>query len=78
MYLRERTARNRSVAPLNAQMRRLFGKTVGIPEGNMSNKKDVFVIGAARGAIGSFGGTLKNVALSDLATLVVKAQQFSF
>ncbi|TDM05532.1 MAG: acetyl-CoA C-acyltransferase [Ideonella sp. MAG2] len=38
----------------------------------MSNSRDVFVVGAARTAIGTFGGTLKDSPPADLATLVVK------
>jgi acetyl-CoA C-acetyltransferase len=38
----------------------------------MSLPRDVFVIGAARTAIGTFGGSLKDVPLADLATLAVK------
>jgi acetyl-CoA C-acetyltransferase len=38
----------------------------------MSNFRDVFVVGAARTAIGTFGGALKDVPLSDVATLAVK------
>jgi acetyl-CoA C-acetyltransferase len=38
----------------------------------MGVHQDVFVIGAARTAIGGFGAALKDVVLSDLATLVVK------
>ncbi len=34
---------------------------------------DIFVVSAARTAIGTFGGTLKDTPLSELATLVVKA-----
>ena len=34
--------------------------------------RDVFVIAAARTAIGTFGGTLKDTPLADLATLAVK------
>lgn len=34
--------------------------------------RDVFVVGAARTAIGTFGGSLKDVPLADLATLAVK------
>src|SRR6266403_5628840 len=33
--------------------------------------RDVFVVGAVRTAIGSFGGALKNVPLRDLATTAV-------
>ena len=39
----------------------------------MSLNRDVFVVGAARTAIGTFGGSLKDVPLSQLATTVVKA-----
>jgi len=35
--------------------------------------RDIFVVSAARTAIGTFGGTLKDVPLTDLATLAVKA-----
>ncbi len=38
----------------------------------MSNQREVFLISAARTAIGTFGGTLKDTPPSDLATLVVK------
>jgi acetyl-CoA C-acetyltransferase len=38
----------------------------------MSNPREVFVVGAARTAIGTFGGSLKDVPLADLATLAVK------
>ena len=38
----------------------------------MSQTKDVFVVGAARTAIGTYGGTLKDTPLSELATLAVK------
>jgi acetyl-CoA C-acetyltransferase len=34
--------------------------------------RDIFVVGAARTAIGTFGGALKDVPLADLATLAVK------
>lgn len=37
------------------------------------SQREVFVVGAMRTAIGSFGGSLKNVALSDLATTAIKA-----
>lgn len=37
------------------------------------NHPDVYVISAARTAIGSFGGALKDVPLADLATTAVKA-----
>lgn len=37
------------------------------------NTPDVFVVSAARTAIGSFGGSLKDVTLADLATTAVKA-----
>lgn len=36
-------------------------------------QRQVFVVGAARTAIGSFGGSLKDQPLSELATLVVRA-----
>jgi acetyl-CoA C-acetyltransferase len=35
--------------------------------------QDVFVVGAVRTAIGSFGGSLKAIPLSHLATTAVKA-----
>jgi len=38
----------------------------------MALPRDVFVVGAARTAIGTFGGSLKDVPLADLATLAVK------
>ena len=38
----------------------------------MSLTHDVFVVGAARTAIGTFGGSLKDVPLSDIATLAIK------
>lgn len=38
----------------------------------MFTKKDVVVVGAARTAIGTFGGSLKDIAASELATVVVK------
>ncbi|SFF52637.1 acetyl-CoA C-acetyltransferase [Fontimonas thermophila] len=34
---------------------------------------EIFIVGAARTAIGSFGGTLKDVPMKDLATTTVKA-----
>ena len=39
----------------------------------MSTPAEVFVVGAARTAIGTFGGTLKDTPLSELATVAVKA-----
>ena len=39
----------------------------------MSTPAEVFVVGAARTAIGTFGGTLKDTPLADLATTAVKA-----
>jgi acetyl-CoA C-acetyltransferase len=39
----------------------------------MSNTREVFVVSAARTAIGTFGGTLKDVPLADLATTAIKA-----
>jgi acetyl-CoA C-acetyltransferase len=39
----------------------------------MAMPRDIFVVGAARTAIGTFGGALKDVPLADLATLAVKA-----
>jgi acetyl-CoA C-acetyltransferase len=38
----------------------------------MSTKKEVLIVGAARTAIGSFGGSLKDFSASELATIVVK------
>jgi acetyl-CoA C-acetyltransferase len=38
----------------------------------MSSNREVFVVGAARTAIGTFGGALKDTPLADLATLVIK------
>lgn len=38
----------------------------------MNEKKDVVVVGAARTAIGTFGGALKDFAGADLATIAVK------
>ncbi|WP_425259891.1 acetyl-CoA C-acyltransferase family protein [Rubrivivax sp. RP6-9] len=38
----------------------------------MAFPRDIFVVGAARTAIGTFGGSLKDVPLADLATLAVK------
>jgi acetyl-CoA C-acetyltransferase len=38
----------------------------------MALPRDVFVVGAARTAIGTFGGSLKDVPLADLATLAVR------
>ena len=35
--------------------------------------REVFVVSAARTAIGGFGGSLKDVPLSSLATTVVRA-----
>lgn len=37
------------------------------------NTPEIFVVSAARTAIGTFGGSLKNVPLADLATTAVKA-----
>lgn len=37
------------------------------------NKPDIYIVGAARTAIGTFGGSLKDVPLSRLATIAVKA-----
>lgn len=39
----------------------------------MALNRDVFVVAATRTAIGTFGGSLKDVALADLATLVVRS-----
>ena len=39
----------------------------------MSSTQDIFVVGAARTAIGTFGGALKGVPLDELATTAVKA-----
>ncbi len=36
-------------------------------------ERDVYVVGAVRTAIGSFGGSLKDTPLADLATIVVRA-----
>jgi len=38
----------------------------------MSNTREVYVVSAARTAIGTFGGALKDTPLADLATLAVK------
>ena len=38
----------------------------------MTASRDVFVVGAARTAIGTYGGALKEVPLADIATLAVK------
>jgi len=40
---------------------------------NKNPSNDVFVVGTARTAIGTFGGALKDVANSTLATTVVRA-----
>ncbi|MGS0737055.1 acetyl-CoA C-acyltransferase family protein [Pseudomonas sp.] len=37
------------------------------------NTPDIYVVGAARTAIGTFGGSLKDVPMADLATTAVKA-----
>ena len=37
------------------------------------SQQEVFIVSAARSAIGTFGGTLKDTPLSELATTVVKA-----
>jgi acetyl-CoA C-acetyltransferase len=39
---------------------------------NMANARDVVIVGAARTAIGSYGGTLKDIAASDLGAVAVK------
>ncbi len=39
----------------------------------MPSSADIFVVGAARTAIGTFGGTLKDIPLPELATVAVKA-----
>jgi len=39
----------------------------------MATSPDIFIVGAARSAIGTFGGALKDVPLADLATRVVRA-----
>ena len=39
----------------------------------MSTPAEIFVVGAARTAIGTFGGTLKDTPLADLATTALKA-----
>jgi len=36
-------------------------------------QREVYVVGAVRTAIGTFGGSLKDVPLSDLATTVIRA-----
>ncbi|KAB7623354.1 acetyl-CoA C-acyltransferase family protein [Alkalilimnicola sp. S0819] len=38
----------------------------------MNNSREVVVVGAARTAIGAYGGSLKDVPLADLATLAIK------
>jgi acetyl-CoA C-acetyltransferase len=38
----------------------------------MQKQKDVLVVGAARTAVGTFGGALKDVALADLATTAIR------
>src|SRR5688572_650144 len=38
----------------------------------MANTKDVVIVGAARTAIGTFGGSLKDFSASDLAAIAVK------
>jgi acetyl-CoA C-acetyltransferase len=38
----------------------------------MALPRDIFVVGAARTAIGTFGGSLKDIPLADLATLALK------
>jgi acetyl-CoA C-acetyltransferase len=38
----------------------------------MANARDVVIVGAARTAIGSYGGTLKDIAASDLGAIAVK------
>lgn len=37
------------------------------------NHPEVYIVSAARTAIGTFGGSLKDVPLADLATTAVKA-----
>ena len=39
----------------------------------MTSPRDVVIVGAARTAIGTFGGSLKDIAASDLATVAIKA-----
>ncbi len=39
----------------------------------MAQQREVLVVGAARTAIGTFGGSLKDLAASELATIAVKA-----
>ncbi len=39
----------------------------------MANQREVMVVGAARTAIGTFGGSLKDFSASNLATIAVKA-----
>ena len=34
---------------------------------------DIYVVGAVRTAIGTFGGALKDISLADLATTAVRA-----
>jgi acetyl-CoA C-acetyltransferase len=44
------------------------------PEGAiMGTTRDVYIVSAARTAIGTFGGTLKDTPLADLATVAIKA-----
>ena len=38
----------------------------------MTQKKDVVIVGAARTAIGTFGGSLKDIAAAELATVAIK------
>ena len=39
----------------------------------MTSHRDVVIVGAARTAIGTFGGSLKDIAACDLATIAIKA-----
>ena len=39
----------------------------------MTSPRDVVIVGAARTAIGTFGGSLKDIAASELATIAIKA-----
>ena len=40
----------------------------------MATNREVVVVGAVRTAIGTFGGSLKDLPASDLATIAVKAE----
>jgi acetyl-CoA C-acetyltransferase len=39
----------------------------------MTSRPEIFIVGAARSAIGSFGGALKDIPLGQLATTIVRA-----